>query len=163
MNLASGIRVANVELPALLGEGELRIRVYGAALGFPDALMCRGSYPLTPPLPFTPGQEFFGEVTAAGAGVKTPVGTRLMGIAAFMAGNGSFAEECKTHESMTFPVPKGMSVEEAAGFTIQFHTAYIGLKRRARLAPGETLLVETARPAAQVRQPSRWARRWARG
>ena len=138
------IRVANVELPALLGEGELRIRVYGAALGFPDVLMCRGSYPLTPSLPFTPGQEFFGEVIAAGAGTQTPVGTRLMGIAAFMAGQGSFAEECKTHESMTFPVPKGMSAEEAAGFTIQFHTAYIGLKRRARLAPGETLLVTGA-------------------
>jgi NADPH2:quinone reductase len=106
--------------------------------------MCRGVYPLTPPLPFTPGQEFFGEVSAAGPGTTTQVGTRLMGIAAFMAGHGSFAEECKTHESMTFPVPEGMSVEQAAGFTIQYHTAYIGLKRRARLAAGETLLVTGA-------------------
>jgi NADPH:quinone reductase len=139
------IRVASVELPpGPLGEGELKIRVGGAALGFPDVLMCRGTYPLTPPLPFTPGQEFFGEVTAAGAGTTTPVGTRLMGIAAFMAGHGSFAEECTTQESMTFPVPQGMSAEEAAGFTIQYHTAYIGLKRRARLAAGETLLVTGA-------------------
>jgi NADPH2:quinone reductase len=67
-----------------------------------------------------------------------------MGIAAFMVGHGSFAEECTTQESMTFPVPEGMSAEDAAGFTIQFHTAYIGLKRRARLAAGETLLVTGA-------------------
>ncbi len=139
------MRMASAELPpGPLGEGELKIRVRAAALGFPDVLMCRGIYPLTPTLPFTPGQEFFGDVIAAGAGTTTPVGTRLMGIAAFMIGHGSFAEECTTRESMTFPVPEGMSAGEAAGFTIQFHTAYIGLKRRARLAAGETLLVTGA-------------------
>ncbi len=139
------IRVASADLPSgPLADGELKIRVCAAALGFPDVLMCRGIYPLTPPLPFTPGQEFFGEVSAAGAGTTTPVGTRLMGIAAFMVGHGSFAEECKTHENMTFHVPEGMSAEQAAGFTIQYHTAYIALKRRARLAAGETLLVTGA-------------------
>jgi NADPH2:quinone reductase len=139
------MRMASADLPSgPLGNGELKIRVRGAALGFPDVLMCRGIYPLMPALPFTPGQEFFGEVTAAGAGTTTPVGTRLMGITAFMVGHGSFAEECTTQESMTFPVPEGMPAQEAAGFTIQFHTAYIGLKRRARLAAGETLLVTGA-------------------
>jgi NADPH2:quinone reductase len=139
------MRIATAELPpGALGDGELRIRVRGAALGFPDVMMCRGIYPLMPALPFTPGQEFFGEVTASGARTTTPVGTRLIGVAAFMLGHGSFAEECKTQESMTFPVPELMSAQEAAGFTIQFHTAYIGLKRRARLAPGETLLVTGA-------------------
>ncbi len=138
------MRMASAELPSTLAEGELTIRVHGAALGFPDVLMCRGTYPLTPALPFTPGQEFFGEVIAAGPGTTISVGTRVMGVSAFMRGHGSFAEECKTQESMTFRVPAGMSAEEAAGFTIQFHTAYIGLKRRARLAPGETLLVTGA-------------------
>jgi len=139
------MRLASTELPAApLGAGELRIRVRGAALGFPDVLMCRGLYPLTPALPFTPGQEFFGEVTAAGPATSTRIGTQLMGIAGFMVGLGSFAEECVTQENMTFPVPNGMSAETASGFTIQFHTAYIGLKRRARLAPGETLLVTGA-------------------
>jgi NADPH2:quinone reductase len=138
------MRIASTELPTPLGKGELTIRVRGAALGFPDVLMCRGIYPLTPALPFTPGQEFFGEVIAAGAGTTMPVGARVMGITAFMLGHGSFAEECKTQESMTFRVPEGMSAEKAAGFTIQFHTAYIGLKRRAKLAPGETLLVTGA-------------------
>jgi NADPH:quinone reductase len=138
------MRIASAELPSPLGKGELTIRVHGAALGFPDVLMCRGIYPLTPALPFTPGQEFFGEVIATGAGTTVPVGTRVMGITAFMLGHGSFAEECRTQESMTFRVPEGLSAEKAAGFTIQFHTAYIGLKRRAKLAAGETLLVTGA-------------------
>ena len=61
------MRVASAELPPdALGQGALKIRVRGAALGFPDVLMCRGIYPLTPPLPFTPGQEFFGEERLAG-------------------------------------------------------------------------------------------------
>ncbi len=136
---------SSTELPAgPPGAGALRIRVQGAALGFPDVLMCRGLYPLTPSLPFTPGQEFFGEVIAAGPGTTTPVGTKLMGVAGFMAGFGSFAAECLTQESMTYPVPAGMPPEIAAGFTIQYHTAYIALQRRARLTAGETLLVTGA-------------------
>lgn len=126
------------------GPGEMKIRVRGAALAFPDVLMCRALYPLTPPVPFTPGQEFVGEVTAVGEGVTTPVGAKIMGVTAFMIGCGSFAEECKTQEHMTFPVGAGMSDAEAAVFTIQYHTAYISLKRRAKLAAGETLLVHGA-------------------
>ena len=47
-----------------VGPGELRSKVAASALGFPDVLMCRGIYPLTPPLPFTPGQEFCGNERA---------------------------------------------------------------------------------------------------
>lgn len=124
-----------------VGPGELQIRVAAAALGFPDVLKCRGLYPLSPPLPFTPGQEFVGTVTAAGAGTTTPVGTRLMGVAAFMVGRGAFAEQCKAYEVMTYPVAANMPDAEAAAFTIGYHTAYIALVRRARLDAGETLLV----------------------
>jgi len=123
------------------GPGELVVKVEASALGFPDVLMCRGTYPLTPPLPFTPGQEFVGTVTAVGPGVSTPVGTRLMGVAAFMLGRGSFAETCKTYEAMSFPVGATMDDADAAAFTIAYHTAYIALVRRARMTAGETLLV----------------------
>lgn len=127
-----------------VGPGELHIKVAAAALGFPDVLQCRGLYPLAPPTPFTPGQEFVGTVTAVGAGVSTPVGTRLMGVAAFMIGRGAFAEECKTYEPMTFPVAPGMADADAAAFVIGYHTAYIALVRRAQLRAGETLLVHGA-------------------
>ncbi|HLG88016.1 MAG TPA: NADPH:quinone oxidoreductase family protein [Alphaproteobacteria bacterium] len=124
-----------------IGPGELRIRVAAAGLGFPDVLMCRGTYPLTPPLPFTSGQEFVGTVAEAGPGVTAPVGARLMGVSSFMAGRGSFAEECKTYEMMTFPAPATIPDADAASFTIAYHTGYIALARRAKLAEGETLLV----------------------
>ena len=76
------------------GPGQLRIRVTAAGIGLPDVLMCRGTYPLTPPLPFTPGQEATGIVTAVGEGVGIAIGTRVMCVTMFWMGHGSFADEC---------------------------------------------------------------------
>jgi NADPH2:quinone reductase len=47
--------------------GQVLVRVLGAAANFPDVLMCRGSYQVRPPLPFTPGIELCGEIVAAGS------------------------------------------------------------------------------------------------
>jgi NADPH2:quinone reductase len=124
-----------------LRPGELRIRVAAAGIGLPDVLMCRGTYPLAPPPPFTPGQEFVGTVIETGPGVTTPAGTRLIGIAAFMIGHGSFADECITYEAMTYPVGAALDDASAACFTIAYHTAYLALVRRAQLRAGETVLV----------------------
>jgi NADPH2:quinone reductase len=123
------------------GPGLLRIRVAAAALGLPDLFMCRGSYALTPELPFTPGQELAGVVSAAGEGASARVGERVMAVSAFFLGRGAFAEECLALDDFAFGVSDGLSDAEAAGFTIPFHTAYVGLVRRAELAQGETLLV----------------------
>jgi NADPH2:quinone reductase len=127
------------------GPGELNIRVIASGLALPDVLMCRGVYPMKPPMPFTPGLEFVGEVSAAGPDVSTPVGAKVMGVSTLIAtGRGAFAEECRAMERTTYPVPAGMSDANAAGFTIAYHTAHVGLVRRARLQPGETVLVHGA-------------------
>ncbi len=55
------------------GPHMLRLRVAASAHGLPDLLMCRGSYPLTPALPFTPGQELVGTVLEAGEGSEKPL------------------------------------------------------------------------------------------
>ena len=65
------------------GPGEVRIRVTAAGLGLPDVFMCRGTYPLTPPLPFTSGQEATGTVTAVGEGVDLSLGDRIMCVTSF--------------------------------------------------------------------------------
>ena len=127
--------------PAPAGPGELNVHVIASALALPDVLLCRGVYPLTPPLPFVPGLEFVGTVTEAGPGTKTPVGTKVMGVAAFTMGHGAFADSCKTYEMMVYPVPAGMDDVDASAFTIAYHTAYSGLVRRAKMQPGETVLV----------------------
>jgi NADPH2:quinone reductase len=55
------------------GPGEVRILVTAVAIGLPDVFMCRGTYAFTPTIPFTPGQDVVGIVTAAGEGVDLAV------------------------------------------------------------------------------------------
>jgi NADPH2:quinone reductase len=121
--------------------GLLRLSVAAAGIGLPDVFMCRGSYALTPPLPFTPGQEGVGTVAAAGPGARCRAGERVMAVSAFFRGQGAFAEQCLALDDFALPVPDAMSDAEAAGFAIPFHTAWVGLLRRAQLRAGETLLV----------------------
>ena len=121
--------------------GQVRIRVEAAGIGLPDVLMCRGTYPLTPPLPFTPGQEATGTITATGGGVELPIGTRIMCVTAFTEGFGSFAEECLAPADSAFAVPDGLTDGEAAGFWIPHLTGWIGLVDRGRVARGEWLAV----------------------
>lgn len=134
------MKQVSTELPPA-GPGEMVVRVAASALALPDVMLCRGTYSMTPPLPLTPGLEFVGTVTAIGPGVSTPIGTRVMGVSAFLTGCGAFADECKTYERTAYPVGSGMDDADAAAFTIAYHTAYVGLVRRAKLAVGETVLV----------------------
>jgi NADPH2:quinone reductase len=126
------------------GPADVRIRVGAATLALPDVMMCRGVYPLTPPLPFTSGQEVAGVVTAAGPESPVGVGQRVMTVTAFVRGFGGFAEECIAPGGATFPVPESMPDVDAAAFLIAYHTGWIGLVRRGQLAWGETLVVTGA-------------------
>jgi len=103
--------------------------------------MCRGTYPLTPPLPFTSGQEATGTVTAVGEGVDIPIGTRIMCVTMFWQGFGSFAEECLVAADSVFGVPDGLTDAEAAGFWIPHLTGWIGLVDRGQIAAGDWLVV----------------------
>ena len=124
------------------GPGQIRIGVTAAGIGLPDVLMCRHTYPLTPPVPFVPGQEVSGVVTAVGEGVDSPmIGSRVMAVTSFQEGHGSFAEECLAPASSAFPVPEGLTDVEAAGFWIPHLTGWIGLVDRGCLAAGEWLAV----------------------
>ena len=69
---AAVLHLVERELPEP-GPGEVRIRVTAAGLGLPDVFMCRGTYPLTPPLPFTSGQEATG-TSPRWARASTPLG-----------------------------------------------------------------------------------------
>jgi NADPH2:quinone reductase len=131
-----------VELePPPPGPGQVRIRVTAAGIGLPDVFMCRGTYPLTPPLPFTSGQEATGTITAVGEGVDLPIGARVMSVTMFTDGHGSFAEECLVAASGAFAVPDGLTPAEAAGFWIPHLTGWIGLVDRGGIAAGDWLAV----------------------
>jgi NADPH:quinone reductase len=125
------------------GPGQLAVRVLAAAANFPDALLCRGTYQVKPELPFTPGLELCGEVTALGAGVTGfSAGMRVLGAAALP--HGGFAELALMDAASTFAAPSALDDAQAASFYIGYQTGWFGLHRRARLAAGETLLVHAA-------------------
>ncbi|WP_101255502.1 NADPH:quinone oxidoreductase family protein [Streptomyces barkulensis] len=124
------------------GPGRLLLRVRAANVNFPDALLCRGHYQVRPPLPFTPGVELCGEVVAAGEGTSTATGTRV--IAQPDLPHGAFAELVTVDESHCAPAPAALDDAEAAALHIGYQTGWFGLHRRARLQPGETLLVHAA-------------------
>ncbi len=122
--------------------GTFSMRVGAVGIGLPDVFMCRGIYPLGPSQgSFTPGQEVCGTVVEAGDGVALEAGQRIMAVTSFQDGNGGFAEMCLGLGDSSFTVPDSMDDATAAGFLIPYHTAWIGLVRRGRLAPAETLLV----------------------
>jgi len=137
---AAALEQVEVERPEP-GPGQLRVRVAAAGLGLPDVLMCRGTYPMTPALPFTPGQEVVGVVTGAGEGCEARIGDRVMGVSVFYQGHGGFAEEALLVDAFSFPAPDSLADAEAAVFLIPGHTAHLALVRRGALRPGETLLV----------------------
>ena len=91
------------------------MRVTAAGIGLPDVLMARGTYPLTPPLPFIPGQELAGVVTAVGAGVDTPRHPRDVH-RGFIEGHGSFAEYTVVPAAQALAVPSALDDGAAAGF-----------------------------------------------
>lgn len=123
------------------GPGQVRIRVTAAALGLPDVFMCRGTYAFRPELPFTPGQEVAGMISAVGPDVAWEPGDRVVAVTAFYLGRGGFAEETLAETHSVFPAPGSLSDAEAAAFLIPYQTGWIGLVERAALRPGECLLV----------------------
>lgn len=138
---ADVLQLVERELPDP-GPDQVRIKVAAAGIGLPDVLMCRGTYPLTPNRPFTPGQEFAGTVTAVGPGVDGAIlGTRVMGVSDFMNGNGSFAEEALALATSTVAVPEILEDAAAAGFWIPNVTAWTGLVDRGHLRAGQRLVV----------------------
>ena len=121
-----------------LGEHDVLIDVKAAGLNFPDVLIIQGKYQIQPELPFIPGGECSGVVEAVGAKVtRFKVGDKVLS----MGATGAFCEKIAVNEHATFPMPKTLSFEQAAGISITYFTSYYALKQRANIQPGETLLV----------------------
>jgi NADPH2:quinone reductase len=118
--------------------GEVVISMKAASVNFPDVLIIENKYQVKPPLPFSPGSELAGTVTAVGDGVtNVKVGDAVMAITAF----GAFAEEAKAPAQRVVGLPAGMDFATAAAFGLTYATSDHALRDRAPLRAGETLLV----------------------
>ncbi|MBU6155959.1 MAG: NADPH:quinone oxidoreductase family protein [Alphaproteobacteria bacterium] len=122
------------------GRGQALIRVKACGVGYVDALVALGKYQVKPPLPHTPGMEIAGVIEALGEDTGAlKVGQRVLAQAP-----GGFAEAAVVAPALIVPIPDRMSFAQAAAFRVNYLTALHGLQDRARLAPGETLLVTGA-------------------
>ncbi|MDG2002120.1 MAG: NADPH:quinone oxidoreductase family protein [Novosphingobium sp.] len=120
------------------GEGEIQIRVHASGLNFPDTLIIQDKYQMKPPLPFSPGGELAGVVTAVGPGVtRFQPGDRV----AALTNWGGIAEYAVAPADQTTLVPDSMDLETASIFTLAYGTSHHALKQRANLQDGETVLV----------------------
>ena len=118
--------------------GQVRIATEACGVNFPDTLIIENKYQFKPDLPFAPGGEVTGIVDAVGDGVSQDLlGQPVM----CMTLSGGFAEQtlCKAEDLIARP--SFMPSTVAAGFTMTYGTSMHALKQRARLQPGETLLV----------------------
>lgn len=122
-------------------KGELVLRVEAVGLNFADMLAIQGKYQVRQVPPFIPGMEVSGVVEALGPGTTGPApGTAVLATCSC----GALAERIRLPVGRASPFPSDMTFAEAAGFPIAYGTSHLALTHKARLQPGETLLVTGA-------------------
>lgn len=120
------------------GPGEVLVDVQAAPVNYVDLLTARGEYQFRPELPYIPGKGPAGVVRDAGetvTGLKP--GDRVLAMAEY----GGYAETVAVDGRQVYRLPATMSFADAAAMALAFDTAWMALRERARLQPGETVLV----------------------
>jgi NADPH2:quinone reductase len=131
------IRVGQAEIPSP-GPGQVLIEVAAAGVGRPDCVQRAGRYAPRPGQSDIPGLEVAGRVIELGAGATAlRAGDEVCAI----VGSGGYAEYAVVEAQLCLPVPKALSIVEAAGVPQNFFTVYDNVFTRGRLKAGETLLV----------------------
>jgi NADPH2:quinone reductase len=134
---ASVMKLAEGPKPALK-PGEVLIEVEYAGVNRPDVLQRSGSYPPPPGASPILGLEVAGKIVeAAPDATQRRVGDRVCALTP----GGGYAEYCAAPAAHCLPIPKGLSVKEAATLPENWFTVYDNVITRGRLKPGETILV----------------------
>ena len=120
------------------GKGQVVIEVRAVGINFPDTLIIEDRYQFKPERPFSPGGEIAGVIEGVGEGVKGLFkGDRVIAV----PGWGGLVERIAVPAASVIKMPDAMSFEEGAALVMTYGTSYYALKDRARLQPGERLLV----------------------
>jgi NADPH:quinone reductase len=127
-------------------EKEVRVKLFAAGVNPSEAYTRTGTYSSVPDLPYTPGTDGAGVIDAIGEGVENlKVGDRVFVAAHFAKRNtGTYAEKVVCDADSVHKLPDSVSYKEGASLGIPALTSYRALFIRAKLKPGETVLVHGA-------------------
>jgi putative PIG3 family NAD(P)H quinone oxidoreductase len=120
------------------GPGDILVKVRAAGVNRPDCMQRQGVYPPPPGAPDIPGLEIAGEVESVGADVTSFQPGDA--VCALVPGGG-YAEYCTVDERNALPVPRGLTMNEAAAIPETFFTVWSNVFDRGKLKPGESFLV----------------------
>jgi putative PIG3 family NAD(P)H quinone oxidoreductase len=135
------LRLGQRPLP-VPGAGELRIRVAASGVNRPDVLQRQGHYAPPPGASDVPGLEVAGVIDEGDDDALAQAGLRRGDRVCALVAGGGYAEYCVAPVAQCLPVPQGLSDVEAASLPETFFTVWSNVFDRARLQPGETLLVQ---------------------
>ncbi len=134
---AQSLSLKEVATPSF-ADNQVLISVKACGVNFPDNLIIQGKYQFKPVLPFAPGGEVSGVITALGSKVtQFKIGDRVLAL----CGWGGFAEQVAVEANRVFPIPDKMDWIMAAGTLYNYGTSYYALKQKADVKIGETVLV----------------------
>jgi NADPH2:quinone reductase len=132
------LQIADRPKPAI-ADNEVLVKVMAAGVNRPDVAQRKGNYPPPAGAPKDiPGLEIAGLITETGSNVQCwKIGDK---VCALVIGGG-YAEFCNVPEGQCLPVPENLSFAEAASLPETFFTVWSNIFDRAKLQPGESLLV----------------------
>lgn len=117
---------------------EVLVTIKATGLGYVDALTVAGLYQIKPKLPFVPGNEISGVIAQIGSEVTNlEVGQRISAMPSY----GGLAEQVCIPASKCLVIPDALSHAGAAGFQVNYCTAYHGLLYCGKLQANETILI----------------------
>ena len=122
--------------------GELLIQVAASGINRPDVLQRKGLYPMPPGVSDLPGLEVAGTVVGGSAADLAAAGLGLGDPMCALVAGGGYAEFCVAPAGQCLPVPKGLTMVQAASLPETFFTVWQNVFFIARLKAGETLLVQ---------------------
>ncbi|MBD3893301.1 NAD(P)H-quinone oxidoreductase [Hydrogenophaga sp.] len=124
------------------GAGELLIRVRASGVNRPDVLQRRGHYPPPPGVSDIPGLEVAGVIEAGDAAALAAAGFQMGDRVCALVAGGGYAQYCVAPVAQCLPLPAGLDEVAAASLPETFFTVWSNVFDRARLQPGEILLVQ---------------------
>lgn len=135
--LGQPLKLRQVDAPAPKAD-EVLVRIHTCGLNFGDTLIVKGTYQEKPQLPATIGMEMCGTIAAIGSEVThLKPGQRV----AAYAGFGGLGEYAAVRANICVPIPDDMTEVDAAAFLVAYGTSHVALDYKARMQPGERLLI----------------------